>query len=191
MPTPVLQCGIEAIQDWHPRLFLEPHIVACVAVLSQYSDSPAIMNVTCDDIESDRLSGETELQLELSWSSETQEKANRLRATVQSNSLLEMASCALGFLLVHQILQAGQLDVTQYGNRADYRFLDASYVLEISGTERDSEFERRHRDKASQALANPLGWDAFVIVCAFSQEGHRIRFSFHRNEEIHHESDPS
>ena len=76
-------------QDWHPRLFLEPHTVACVAVLSQYSDSPATIKIDCHDIETDRLEGESELRLELSWSSETLEKATRLRATIQRNPLLE------------------------------------------------------------------------------------------------------
>ena len=98
-----------------------------------------------------------------------------------------MGSCALGFLLVHQLLRADQLDVTQYGNRADYRFLDAQCVLEISGTERGSELEPRHREKVIQALANPLRWDAFVVVCAFSPDEHRIRFSFHRHEDSSHE----
>jgi hypothetical protein len=183
MAPPVLECVIEELQDWHPRLFLEPHIVACVAVLSQYSDSPAIVHIDCHDIESEQLEGGSELKLKLSWSSATLEKANRLRATIQRNPLLEMGSCALGFLLVHQLLPSDQLDVTQYGNRADYRFLDAQCVLEISGTERGSELERRHREKVIQALANPLRWDAFVVVCAFSSDEHRIRFSFHRNED--------
>jgi hypothetical protein len=187
MPPPLLQCAIENLQDWHPRLFLEPHIVACVAVLGQYSDSPAAVNVDCRGIVSDHLAGANELRLEISWSLETQEKANRFRITVQSKPLLEMASCALGFLLVHQILRADQLDVTQYGNRADYRLLEAQCVLEISGTERTRALESRHRQKVQQALANPLGWDAFVVVCAFSKDGHRIRFSFHRNEGIRHE----
>ena len=187
MPTLLLQCVIEELQDWHPRLFLEPHIVACVAVLSQYSDAPAIITVECHDIESVRLGGESELQLKLLWSPHTQEKADRLRATIQSSPVLEMGSCALGFLLVYQLLSADQLDVTQYGNRADYRFLDAHCVLEISGTERTGEFERRHREKVAQALANPLRWDAFVVVCAFAPDGHRIRFSFHRNKDKRHE----
>jgi hypothetical protein len=37
MATLTLQYAIEQIADWHSRLFLEPHIVACVAVMSQYS----------------------------------------------------------------------------------------------------------------------------------------------------------
>lgn len=187
MPPPVLQCAIEALQDWYPQLFLEPHIVACVAVLSQYSASPAAVSVTCDNIASERLAGETTAQLELSWSSATREKADHLRATIQSKPLLEMASCALGFLLVYQLLHAGQLDVTQYGDRADYRLLESQCVLEISGTERSSMLERRHREKVRQALANPLRWDAIVVVCAFATERHQARFSRHRHEDPPHE----
>ena len=97
-----------------------------------------------------------------------------------------MASCALAFVLVQQLLHIGPLDVTQYGNRADYRFPDTQYVLEVSGTESASTFTRRHREKIRQALANPLGWDAFVVVCALTNSGHRIRFSFHRQEATPH-----
>jgi hypothetical protein len=42
MALRVLRCAIEEVAQWHPELFLEPHIVGCVAVLSQYSDSPAV-----------------------------------------------------------------------------------------------------------------------------------------------------
>jgi hypothetical protein len=167
MAPPVLQCVIEELQDWHPRLFLEPHIVACVAVLSQYSDSPAIVNIDCHDIESERLEGASELRLELSWSSETLEKANRLRATIQRNPLLEMGSCALGFLLVHQLLRADQLDVTQCGNRADYRFLDAQCVLEISGTEQGSGI-----GAASSGKSDPSAGQPFKMGCVCR----RLRF---------------
>jgi len=68
-------------------------------------------------------------------------------------------------------------------DRADYRSLSARRVLEISGTQRLSELARRHRQKAGQARANPFGWDSYVIVCAFSSKGHRIRFSGHPWEE--------
>jgi hypothetical protein len=36
------------------------------------------------------------------------------------------------------------------------------------------------REKVAQALANPFRWDAYVVVCAFSAEGHRVRLSGHR-----------
>jgi len=85
-------------------------------------------------------------------------------------------------LLVYHVLDGAALDVTQYGNRADYRFLDRPSVLEISGTENAAHLERRHREKAAQALENPMERDAFVSVCVFSESGHQIRFSFHRWE---------
>ncbi len=61
-----------------------------------------------------------------------------------------------------------------YGDRADYRSLDLPSVLEISGTETASELARRHREKVAQALENPFGLDAYVVVCAFSSSGHHI-----------------
>jgi len=76
--------------------------------------------------------------------------------------------------------------VTNYGERADYRSLDMQSVLEISGTETLSALMRRHQQKVEQALKNPFGFDAYIVVCAFSESGHRIRFSFHQLEELSH-----
>lgn len=100
--------------------------------------------------------------------------------------MVEMAAAALAFIFTPNIVNLGQLDVTNYGNRADYRSLDMASVLEISGTETASELARRHREKIAQALENPFGSDAYVVVCAFSTFGHLIQFSHHRwLEEIH------
>ena len=110
-------------------------------------------------------------------------KADRIRATMQTKPLVEMASVALALVLMHRVVRLGQLDVTDYGDRADFRSLRRSCVLEISGTETLSELGRRHREKVAQALGNPLGWDAYVVVCAFGPEGHRVRMSGHRWEE--------
>jgi hypothetical protein len=71
------------------------------------------------------------------------------------------------------------LDVTNYGDRADYRSLDVPSVLEISGTETLSELSRREREKVEQALKNPFGLDAYIVICGFSKDSHRIRFSRH------------
>lgn len=181
-----LQCAFEGIAAWHPQLFLEPHIVACAAVMSRYSGSPAVFEVECEGISSRWLGRANRFALEVSWTEETVHKANRLRVTIQSKPLIEMASVALAMVLAYRVLPLGQLDVTDYGDRADYRSLSATTVLEISGTETMAELGRRHRDKAAQALTNPFGWDACVVVCAFSSEGHRIRFSGHRWEESAH-----
>ncbi len=181
-----LRCAIEQLADWHPRLFLEPHAVACAAVLNQYSNSPAVLDVDCENIVSRWLGKATGFRMELSWLPETAEKADRLRSTVQTRPLVEMAAVALGLILAHHVVPLGQLDVTAYGERADYRSLSVPAVLEMSGTESLLELNPRHRDKAAQAAANPFGWDAYVVVCAFLAEGHRVRFSKHRSERSSH-----
>ena len=180
MESLILRCAVEQIADWHPHLFLEPHIVACIAVLSQYTASPSVLEVECIDIESAWLDGADRFILELSWSEQQAKNAERLRLTMQSNSLVELAAIALATILTSQVVNLGQLDVTNYGERADYRSLDVPAVLEISGTESPVEFERRHRTKVTQALENPLGLDAYVVVCGFAEDGHRVRFSYHR-----------
>lgn len=182
-----LRCAIEQLSDWHPRLFLEPHVVACGAVLSLYSAPPALLEVECANIRSRWLGSAKRFRLEVSWSEETARKAARLRATLQAKPLVEMAAVALAFVLVKRVLHLEQWDVTEYGDRADYRSLRPRCVLEVSGTEALAELGRRHREKVVQALANPFGWDTYVVVCAFSVRGHRIRFSRHRRQETDHD----
>ena len=179
MAMPTLQYAIEQISDWHPRLFLELHIVACVAVVSPYSASPALFEVECENIESEWLGKATRFRLEVSWSEETARKAERLRLTMQAKPLVEMAATSLAFVLTHHVVTLEPLDVANYGDRIDYRSLSVPSVLEISGTESPSELTRRHREKVAQALANPLGLDAYIVICVFSESGHRIRFSYH------------
>ena len=162
---------------------LRAHIVACVEMMRSYSASPAVFEVTCENIVSDWLGEDTQFNLEVSWTAETERKAERLRATIQTKPIVEMAASALAFILTPNIVNLGQLDGTNYGDRADYRSLDMQSVLEISGTETASELVRRHREKVVQALENPFGLDAYVIICAFSKFGHLIRFSYHRWEE--------
>jgi hypothetical protein len=140
------------------------------------------VDVECSNIVSVWLGQEKQFSLEVSWSDEMARKAERLRVTMQPKSLLELAAIALALILTHQVVNLGQLDVTSYGDRADYRSLDVPSMLEISGTEILSELTRRHREKVAQALDNPLGLDAYVVVCGFSKEKHRIRFSYHRQQ---------
>jgi hypothetical protein len=103
---------------------------------------------------------------------------------MQSGPLVELASVAVALLLCNRVVSLGRLDVTDYGARADYRSRKRKLVLEISGTEVSAELGRRHREKVAQATGNPFGWDAYVVVCAFSPEGHRIRFSKHLLQEV-------
>jgi hypothetical protein len=182
MTRHTLQCEIEQLSEGYPSLFLEPHIVSCVAILSQYGPPPAVLQVSCENVESPRWPELAQLVIDLTWRPETQTQATRLLATIQRKPLVEMASCALTMLLVYHVLDRAPLDVTQYGDRADYRFLDRASVLEISGTEKVALLDRRRREKVAQALTNPMERDAYVSVCVFSESGHQIRFSFHRWE---------
>lgn len=71
---PRFKCAIEKVSDWHPHLFLEAHIVACVAVMRSHSASPAVFEVTCENIVSEWLGEETQFTLEVSESTETERK---------------------------------------------------------------------------------------------------------------------
>jgi hypothetical protein len=186
MPVRHLRCAIEQLVDWHATLFVEPHVVAFVAVANVYSRSPARFAVECDDISSRWLGSANEFRLEVSWHNDTAEKAERLRATMQPAPLLKLASIALALILTKRVVRLGRLDVTDYGTRADYRARKRKTVLEVSGTEVAAEFARRHREKVAQARDNPFGWGAYVVVCGFSARGHRIRFSYHRTKETLH-----
>jgi hypothetical protein len=124
-----------------------------------------------------------------SWTEASAEKAERLRATMPSKEVVELASVALAFALARRVLGLRDLVVTNRGEAADYRVPKASRVLEISGTETLAELGRRHREKVAQALRNPFGWGAYVIVCGFATPGNRIRFSAHAWEEPAHAED--
>jgi len=186
----LLRCAIEQLADWHAHLFVEPHVVAFVAVANHYSRSPALFDVSCDKITSRWLGNASDFRLEVSWHSDTATKAERLRATMQSGPLVELAAVALALILGKRVVPLGRLDVTDYGARADYRSRRKKVMLEISGTEVAAEIGRRHREKVTQARANPYGWEAYVVISAFSSAGHRVRFSRHPCTEVEHgESD--
>ena len=186
MVSRLLRCSIEELTNLHINLFLEPHVVAFVAVTGRYSRSPALFDVECDNLASRWLDNSSRCRLEVSWKADTAQKARRLRATMQSAPLVELAAVALALILARRVVPLGRLDVTEYGGRADYRARRRRAVLEVSGTEIPAELERRHRDKVAQARDNPFGWDAYVVVCAFSSGGHRIRFTRHEFEEAKH-----
>src|SRR5436305_14127589 len=104
MPLRTLRCAIEDLDGWYPRLLLEPHSVACVAVMSRYSASPATFDVACEGITSRWLIQESALRLEVLWAEETAAKAGRILATMQQKPLVEMASIALAFILARRLI---------------------------------------------------------------------------------------
>ena len=163
--------------------------MACVTLMSQYSASPAFFEVDCEGIDSRWLAKAKRFRLQVAWTDATAEKAERLRATMPAKEVVELASVALAFALARRVLGLRQLVVTNRGEVADYRAPTASRVLEVSGTERLAELDRRHREKVAQALRNPFGWGAYVIVCGFAALEQRIRFSAHAWEESAHAED--
>jgi hypothetical protein len=174
---------LESLSLWHPYFYVEPCAVAFVAVTGQYSVPPARFVVQCADVKSRWLDKATECYLEVSWTEDTVDKAERMRATTPSRSLVELAAVAVALLLVHRVAPLGTLNVTQMGDRADYRSTVSRRVLEVSGTENVADLRRRHREKVAQALSNRLCWDAYVAVTAFCADGHRVLLSGHRWEE--------
>ena len=84
-----LRQNIERLEGWYPNLFLEPHLVAAVTVLSEYSDSPAAFDVRGENI-TQLASTEEGFRLNLSWQQPVQAKAERLRATMQRKPLVEL-----------------------------------------------------------------------------------------------------
>lgn len=186
MASRLLRCAIEEVVGWHAHLYVDPYIVAFVAVAGQYSTSPAVFDVECGNIASRWLGKSSECRLEVSWQEDTAEKAARLRATMQASPLVELAAVALALILGSRIVPLGRLLVTDRGGRADYRARKRKAVLEVSGTEVAAELGRRHQEKVAQAQSNPFGWEAYVVVCAFAADGHRIRFTRHPVEEAQH-----
>ena len=82
-----LRQSIERLDGWYPNLFLEPHLVAAVAVLSAYSDSPATFRVQSENVPqlADR---REETRLDLNWQRSAEGKAERLRVTMQRKPLV-------------------------------------------------------------------------------------------------------
>src|SRR5258708_32260882 len=101
-------------------LFVEPHVVAFVVVADRYCRSPARFDVTCNNITSRWLGKASQCRLEVSWHGDTAQKARRLRATMQSSPLVELASVGLALILVERVLRLGAFDLDQYSEPAGY-----------------------------------------------------------------------
>jgi hypothetical protein len=75
MAARLLRCAIEDVPGLHPNLFVEPHMVAFVAVAEHYSRSPALFDVECGNVRSRWLGKADGFRLEVSWQDDTAEKA--------------------------------------------------------------------------------------------------------------------
>lgn len=77
MAPRVLRCAIEEVADYHPNLYVEPHVAAFVAVAGQYSASPALFNVECGNVASRWLGKSAACRLEVSWRDTTWRRQER------------------------------------------------------------------------------------------------------------------
>jgi hypothetical protein len=83
MTPRTLRCSIEDVVGWHPRLYVEPHAAAFVAVVGWYSRPRARFDVECEGIASPWLRGRSGFRMGVGWGEATVDKAERLRATMQ------------------------------------------------------------------------------------------------------------
>ena len=101
MPVRTLRCALENLEGWYPRLFLEPHIVAGVAVMSRYSAPPATFNVACEGVTSRWLGKDSAFRLKVSWAEQTAAKASRLLVTMRAASNGQLSPLASRSIIVH------------------------------------------------------------------------------------------
>ncbi len=179
-----LNCSIEEIITAHPNLYLEHCAVMAVALLSKHGAPPGKFLVNCAGIDLPELAGQTSFCLSVSWSEITAHKAARVQQTEQPKAIIERAAVALAALLFARLARNGQMRVTREGDRADYWLPRLQCALEVSGTAAPSELARRHRQKITQVLSNPLRWDGYVVVCCFTAPQKIIHWSYHRQEVV-------
>ena len=139
-----IHCTIEEVSEWHPHLELDGFVVACVEVLSRHSRSPAKFTVELEGLSLPSLESVTEFSWEIGWRKPTEIRAIRLRATMQRRQLVEYASVALAFAILHLLHEAGKFQVSETNDGADYRSIAPELVLEVSGTDNLKELNRRH-----------------------------------------------
>jgi len=187
MPDKILTYNIEEIEQWHPNLFCDQIIVAAVAVMSERTSSPCRFTVECRNIETGMADECGKIQLAISWSAETEEKAKQLRNSYQRHRIVEDAAIAMALSLFQQVVNRLPIYVAHRGEGADYWLGKYELMLEISGTEREDELERRHRQKITQLLESPNRPDGYVAVTCFAN--FKVIFSFHKQEGIDNEGE--
>ncbi len=180
--VPTFEWAIEDIIAAHPDLYLEHCAVMAVALMMRLSASPCRFTVECEGFSPPALRGATRFFVRVSWTEQTALKAQRVWQTEQPKPIVERAAVALAALLFAGLVPEGQMRVTREGERADYWLPRLQCVLEVSGTEHPGELTRRCREKAVQALANPLRWNAYAVVCCLTAPQSMIRWSYHQQE---------
>jgi hypothetical protein len=185
MSTEPLEITIEDLEAWHPRLLVWHWIPAYVALLDESVPPPRRMTVECRDLPALAPVVLEERPLRLFWKETTAQAARRLRITHQEEAITEFAALAVAAMILPLIAQVSGLQVTERGERADYRLEGGQYVLEVSGTRQQVYLADRHREKVAQGLANPQGCDVYVVVACFEPTNRRAILSYHRQRKTH------
>jgi hypothetical protein len=175
----LFEWAIEDTRSAQPHLYLEHCAAMAAAVMLRRSESPCALEVACQGFSPPALRGDDRFVVRVSWSEETAAMAARVLRTEQRGPIVERGAVALAALLFGKLIPGGEMRVTRSGERADYWLPGLGAALEVSGTERLRELERRHREKAAQVLRNPLGWPGYAVVCCFGATQRRIIWSYH------------
>ncbi len=160
--------AIEDIVSAHPELYLEHCAVMAVALMSRQTASPCEFLVQCDGFSPSDLDGETSFLLQIAWSEQTAQKAERVWVAEQVKPIVERAAVALAALVFAHLIPDGRILVTEEGNRADYSLPRLKCAPEISGTQRSRELPHRQREKKAQLLANPRAAGTVMYSSAVS-----------------------
>ncbi|MCI0377969.1 MAG: hypothetical protein L0215_10205 [Gemmataceae bacterium] len=182
---PTFAWSIEEIITAHPELFMEHSVAMAVALMKKHGRSSCEFEVECSGEALSAIGNE--FRARVSWNELTESKADRMIRTEQRKPIVERAAVALAALLFAKLIPDCRLRVTQHGDKADFWLPDLHCALEVSGTEHGKDLQRRCHDKRAQVLANPLGWNGFVVVCCFDRRRPKIHWSHHRQEQTEHE----
>jgi len=109
---------------------------------------------------------------------ETVERVRRTLTMFHRHHLIEHGAIAIACIAIAKIFDLRPLEVMQIGDGADYWLKNKQEMLEVSGTERAGELERRHREKTEQLLEGLTRHRGYVFVCCFASR--RAIFSIHR-----------
>ncbi|MBI1831300.1 MAG: hypothetical protein HYR84_07620 [Planctomycetes bacterium] len=174
--------AIEDIGAAYPHLSLD-HCAAMAVALMKPIARPCGFLVRIRGFDIADLEGTTEFGLSVTWTSHTENMAQRLKNTEQQKPIVERAAVALAALLFAHHVPDSFLTVAMEGERYDYRLPKLREGLEVSGTERFDELESRVKEKRAQLVANPRGWNGFVVVCCFAQASPLIQWNHYSQME--------
>jgi len=178
MTKDIQSYAIEDISWWHPNVECE-HVVSCaVALMMEHGESACCFAVECRGWKNEGLDMPDVVRFKVTWRQETVERVRRTLTMFHRHHLIEHGAIAIACIAIAKIFDLRPLEVMQIGDGADYWLKNKQEMLEVSGTERAGELERRHREKTEQLLEGLTRHRGYVFVCCFASR--RAIFSIHR-----------